>query len=402
MPVALDRADRRLVIGAFIFLVALVVVSALVEPQPLAGPEASSYSPAANGAKAAYTLLDEMGYHVERWEVPFAQLPHDARGVVLILAEPDLRSADKEETDSLRRFVESGGRLVATGAAGADALPMMDVTRVRPLGAMTQTYPAAAPSRLNFGAAAIYTEAPVSWQSGKQPASPLYAKEVHGEENIPAVHFTLGQGDVIWLASPTTFTNDSITRESNLNFFLNMMGSRASARILWDEYYHGSRESLGSYIAGTPILWALAQGGLIYILLIVGYGRRTGPLRKPVVESRLSPLEFVETLGALYHRAHASESAVETEWQRFRFLMTRRLGLPVSATVQEIYAGIRDRLRWSEPGLFETLQSAQRASSEQSISEPEALRLVSSLEHYVGLLQLNPRVARESTSWQNK
>lgn len=401
MPAALDRADRKLVIGAFIFLVALVVASALLQPQPLAGPDASSYSVAPNGSKAAFLLLGELGYHVERWEQPLAQLPHDARGVVLILAEPNLRSADQGDRDNLKQFVQGGGRLIATGAAGADALPMMDVTRVRPLSATSQAYPAAAPSKLNSGAPEIFTSAPVSWESDHQAVAPLYEKEVAGEVNIVAARFQLGQGDVIWLASAMPFTNATISERQNLTFFLNMMGG-TNSRILWDEYYHGSRESLGGYIAGTPIVWALVQAGLIYMFLIVGYGRRTGPLRKPVVESRLSPLEFVETLGALYHRAHASGSAVETEWQRFRFLVTRRLGLPVSATVQQMYAGIRDRLGWSEPGIFEILQQAQRTGSESSISETEALRLVSSLEHYISLLQLNPRTSEEKPSWQNK
>lgn len=398
MPVPLDRADRRLVIGAFILLVVLVVASAVIEPQPVAGPDASSYSYAPNGAQAAYQLLGTLGYHVERWESPLSDLPLDSAGTVLVLAEPNLRTAGEQDRDQLHRFIERGGRLLATGDDGADALPTLGVTRVSPLNAVTQTYSAAAPSPLNRGASQISTDAPVSWKSPLQAAVPIYSKGA----NIVAVDFSVGRGDVIWLASAMPLTNSGIAQSENLNFLLNIFGAPAGTRVLWDEYYHGVRRSLGTYIAGTPIVWALLQAGLIYLFVIVGYGRRTGPLRKPVVESRTSPLEFVETLGALYHRAHAAPSAVETEWQRFRFLITRRLGMQSTAPVRQIYDAARERLHWSEPGLYETMQEAQRVSADVAVSEPDALRIVSSLEHYVGLLQLNQRAAGEKSSWQNK
>ncbi len=405
MPVALDRADRRLVGGAFALLVVLVVASALLQPKAIDGPEASSYSYAANGAQAAYQLLGTLGYHVERWESPLSDLPTDAKGVVLVLAEPNLRTAGAQDREQLRSFVERGGRLLATGASVADALPGAGVTRTNPIYATTQTYSAAAPSLLNRRAPQITTDADEGWDSPLQAAVPLYAKD----GNIVAVEYPFGRGDVIWVASAMPFTNSTIAQTNDLNFLLNIVGGipggagdPANTRVLWDEYYHGVRRSLGSYIAGTPIIWALAQSGLIYLFVIVGFGRRTGPLRKPVVESRLSPLEFVETLGALYHRAHAAPSAVEAEWQRFRFLVTRRLGLPASAPVGQIYNTVRERLHWSEPGLFETMQEADRASSDAAISETQALRIVSSLEHYIGLLQLNPRAVGEKSSWQNK
>ena len=45
------------------------------------------------------------------------------------------------------------------------------------------------------------------------------------------------------------------------------------------------------------------------------------------VSSRLSPLEFVQTLGKLYRRANAVHSALEIPYARFRMLATRQLGI---------------------------------------------------------------------------
>ena len=122
----------------------------------------------------------------------------------------------------------------------------------------------------------------------------------------------------------------------------------------------------------------------------------------PVVESRLSPLEFVETLGALYQSAGAASGAVGTVWERFRYLICTRLGLPHSATVRQMYDSARVRLGWSEPGFFEAMQLAERASREVSLSNRDALAIVESIEHYAGLLELN-RTGNEGTlTWRSK
>jgi len=176
----------------------------------------------------------------------------------------------------------------------------------------------------------------------------------------------------------------------------------AGARILWDEYYHGERRSLTSYLAGTPVAWALLQFGLAYVVLLLAYGRRRGPIRMPVVESRLSPLEFVETLGALYQSASAASGAVATVWQRFRYLAVTRLGLPASATIQQINNSARERLGWREPGLFEALQRADHGANDPALTSRGALQIVESLEHYAGLLELNRTGIEENRTWRNR
>jgi hypothetical protein len=78
--------------------------------------------------------------------------------------------------------------------------------------------------------------------------------------------------------------------------------------------------------------------------------------------SRLSPLEFVETLGDLYARKAAAPEALETAYQRFRFLITRRLGLPPSATPERIAASVADRWMFRDPAFLELLKNASAPS----------------------------------------
>ena len=76
MQVALDRSDRKLLIVAAVALLLLVGATAvLAPPQPAPAPAASSFSPGPDGAKAAYVLLGDLGYAMERWEQPLTELP---------------------------------------------------------------------------------------------------------------------------------------------------------------------------------------------------------------------------------------------------------------------------------------------------------------------------------------
>ena len=394
MPVSLDAADRKLVIAALILLVAMVGAAAVLAPQEQAqGPAGSSYFATPNGAKAAYLLLQQLGYRVDVSTSALSDLPDASRGDVLVLAEPTQAPIGKEDRERLQHFLRQGGRVLATGFAGAAAISGDSMRAANPLASGEKQYPASAVSPLTRGAAKIWMSAPVRW-GGSHPAVPLYAEGA----DVVAATFPMGAGEAIWMAGATPLTNAGIARENNLEFLLNSLGPAATTHVMWDEYYHGVRESLSDYMWGTPIAWALAQAGLIYLLMLVGYGRRTGPIRSAVVESRLSPLEFVETLGALYQRAHAAPSAVETCWNRFRFLVTRRLGMTPKATTRQISDAVRDRLGWREPGLYEALGRAERAAYQPDLTDKDALQIVESLEQYVALLHLDraPGAAKPS------
>ncbi len=400
MQVALDRSDRKLLIGALLLMIIMVVATALLAPPtPSPSPSASSYSTDSDGAKAAYLLLGELGYHEERWSQPLSELPIAGEGMVLVLADRS-RGIDIGDVDSerLEQFIRGGGWLVYTGTGISEVLNKGSSELMELFDATTRTYPAVSVSPLTRGAAVITMGAPVRWNSHELQYAPLYAQGT----NAVVVTYPLDKGRVIWWASSMPLTNAGIGLPGNLRLLLNCLRNPESSHVLWDEYYHGERRTLSSYLAGTPIVWMLLQAGLIYFVLILAYGRRSGPVRPAVVESRQSPLEFVETLGALYQSAGSASGAVETVWQRFRFLVGTRLGLPASASVKQIFESARERLGWREPGLYETLQRAERSAHDLHLKNDEALQIVSSLEQYVGLLELNRMQNEEKRTWQSK
>ena len=90
MPSFLDSRDLRFLIGAGVLMVVLLALTFTLGPAPaqqsIGYP--SSYSPEWAGAKAAFLLLQEQGYRVERWEKSPEDLPAQSEGAVLVLAEP--------------------------------------------------------------------------------------------------------------------------------------------------------------------------------------------------------------------------------------------------------------------------------------------------------------------------
>ena len=127
MPSFLDARDFRLLIGAAGVMVLLLGLTYALSPPPaqqsLGYP--SSYSSDQGGAKAAFLLLQKLGYRVERWDESPEELPAHPNGDVLILAQP-FQAASASELAAIRRFVSGGGRVLAIGAARSDLAPDAD------------------------------------------------------------------------------------------------------------------------------------------------------------------------------------------------------------------------------------------------------------------------------------
>jgi hypothetical protein len=383
MPAFLDSGDRRLVISAVGIMFLLLGLTYALRPAPAeqAVGSPSSYSAEWLGTKAAFLLLQQSGYHVERWISPPEELPEDADETTLIFAEPSERPSGAERA-AVARFVSAGGRLVVMGASGASFAPQSSAVAIPDPNLTPKPYPAMVPSPLSRNAPEITMVAPDEWTTLAPWQLPIY-----GKNGKPAVvWYRFGKGQVIWWAIASPMSNGSIREEGNLALLLNSVGPPAS-RVLWDEYFHGMRRSLRSYFATTPLPWAGLQIVVALAALLFTFSRRLGPIRTPVVESRLSPLEFVNTLGELYESAHASSGAVSASYQRLRLSLTRKLAISTTAKLSELSREASTRFGWSEQALFQTLLQSERAMRDIDLDDREALHLVGELHDYAERLE---------------
>ena len=373
MPFAIDPSDRKLVyFSAAAFIVLATALAFFAPPsREQASPIPSIYSVDSNGAHAAYLL--------RVWERPPNELPEDPGGSVLVLADPIQPPVEKDRA-ALLNFVKAGGRILFTGSMLTSFFPDAHSSE-EALESPWQTYDADFPSNFTAGAPKISLQPEAEWTTIEPSQMPLYGPA----DSAVVVSWRLGRGEILWWAGATPLTNAGITHDGNLNLFLNAVGSQngnASEQptIYWDEYFHGQRDSLWAYVEKTPVAWGLLQIAIFGFAVLFTFSRRSGPIAMPAAVSRLWPLEFVDTIGGLYERAHAEPAMVGAVYQRFRSLLARQLRLPLTTTDAALAEAVRVRLDWQGDELGEALRRAAAASRAAKVPPGDALEIIRRLE----------------------
>jgi hypothetical protein len=393
MSVRLDPKDRKLLLaagGVFVLLIAGAVMFGGEGGTKSEIP--SSYSTASGGAKAAYLVLARAGYKVERWERPLHELPK-AMGKTLVLAEP-LEAPTREEKDRLKEFLSEGGHVIATGMFAGTFLPENESVPDMFGEGTWKTATALSPSPITRAAPEIVLAPQARWSS-YSAAYPLYGD---GERTL-VVKYPYGRGEVLWWASATPLTNAGLKEQGNLEFLLACMGSAkdgaGKSGILWDEYIHGYRPTLASSIAHSPVKWLGLQLLLLGLAVLLTFSRRSGPIFPPASVVRLSPMEFVETLGGLYEHAGTASVAVDICYQRFRYWLTRRLGVASSISVADLEIAARDRWAFIDQRFVTTLRRCESAKNDPYLHGQAALQLVQELDEYAVRLKLFQGIRKE-------
>jgi Domain of unknown function (DUF4350) len=386
MPLNLSPEDRRLVVVASVVFLASALLAIFLSPAENDAEYATSYSAASEGAKAAYLLLKESGYRIERWSRPPDELK-DAKNTLLIVTDPVDFPAQNEKS-ALDKFMADGGEIVLAGS-----LAPLFVSEIAPaefpVSSGWQKFTAQMPSSQALNAPEIHIAAVSSWT---KPASGI---GLYGDDKQYVVmQYPHGKGSLLWLASSSVVSNAGMREAGNMEFLLSTAGSK-SRQLLWDEYFHGHRSSAGVVSAHPQLTWMFGQLGFIAVAVLVTYSRRSGPRRSPRAESRLSPLEYVRALGELYEHARAANVAVEVAYERFRYTLIKRLGLRPSATNDELAQAVAQRSAVDREDLRSLLDACESARFHEDLSQKEALALAQRLHNYSVSLKLFPEVVEE-------
>jgi hypothetical protein len=373
--------------------VVLTIATFLIAP-PDSAPrnDGSSYAAHAEGSKAAYLLLRELGYDVRRSHEPLTAIVEEPAGVTLVLANPSEKPSQLD-VRALRTFVENGGVVLATGSAGAAFLPDLAGPGDRPRSSESRPTPhtASLPSPLSAGISRI--DMPTG-QQPLPPASPYLA--VFGNQKAPAVAAArLGEGESIWWAGSGPLTNAGIGNPGHAELLINAVGVPGVRSVLWDEFYHGHTRSFWSYLADTPLPFAVAQLGFIIAAGLFAYSRRRRPIRARVTEPRTSPLEFIDTMGGLYERARAASAAVETVRSRVRHRVLTNLGLPPASGDDQLVRVAAERLALDGPALSALLARSRTAAADPRLTAGQALPIVAGLQKIATLMDSRARGQRD-------
>jgi hypothetical protein len=330
---------------------------------------------------------------MERWKQPPAQLPADASGVMLIIAGPEFHP-HADEMSGIVRFLLRGGSVLIAGVRPNSFVSQANAKAEDLRIGFAECRPAA-PTSLTRGGP-ISQDGDLVWDSSQDAALVHFvAPSKNGKDGDPVVvSYAVGRGRVIWWASALPLTNAGIRNLGNLDLLLNSVGD--NRRILWDEYYHEEHET-ASHASNPAQMWALAQAGFLALLVILTFSRRSGPVVPLVRESRLSPLEFVETLGSVFYRAHGTQVAVEIAFSRFQQIAARRLGIRGNAGANDILVAMAQRGLKVPPDVASLVGRSDEIAADTELSEKRALELVRALNQATLLLEPVASAAKDKT-----
>ena len=373
------RSDRKLLLIMGSITVLLVIgVCVLAPAAAKEDTRPTTYNVDSAGAKAAFLTLQGLGRDVQRWDRPTNEIDSvDAARTTLVLAEPMVDAHQtKVIAGELKTFLERGGRVLVAGGDGA-LLP----------GGET-----GAPSLFRKGLCETTPEGPgllaaagqleLSERAQWTAEGPQFRVEQRCGKDAVVVRYPVGNGEAVWWSSATPLSNSGLKTDANLKLLLaSLYGDGGDGRtVLFDEYLHAEHETY-SPTKGLPLVWLLVQVVVVFVLLVLSFSRRKGPLRLPVVLPRSSPLEFAESMGDLYAKAGATGAATAAAERRLLRMLQREAGV-AKATIdqgpQAVGEALEARLGGDWSRLVKHLSEAA-AVAQTELAPRSALALVRAL-----------------------
>ena len=376
------KRDRRLLLIALSLIAGMIVILGIFAPAKNDDdPVPTSWGTGNHGAKAAYLTLGRSGYTVERWTEPLSQLADRADSHTVVIAAEPLPINLEEQKAAIENILKRGGRVLATGIGGAMLLPHSEAVALQnPFAQECHATPVGLDAMSSPDDVRVYLKA--YWA---KPSVEDRTQYLCGARAV-VVTYSYGAGEVTWWANSLPLENRGIAEGANLELLLHSVGPAQGAQVYWDESLHGEAPSLWSYAKGTPVQLGIVQIIFAAALLMLSFGRRSGPVRSDPKISRASAGEFVRSLGGLFEKAHATHAVVAIAYQHMRRQMHLNLGVPATVSVQEASEIASRRMHRDASveavGLLANLELAESVIAGERIPEAKALKLVRALDHH--------------------
>lgn len=151
---------------------------------------------------------------------------------------------------------------------------------------------------------------------------------------------TVGAGEVIFIAQPELFRNDSIAKGDHLPLLLQLTSGRP---VFFDEAAHGVRTDAG--LVELMKRWGLGPSLLLALFAVMlnfwRRGVRVGPAEGEFIDRRAEAVDLVDSMAELYDRSMTRRESIEAYQEMFVRTVAARLflrGSHLEAKVKELSA----------------------------------------------------------------
>lgn len=167
----------------------------------------------------------------------------------------------------------------------------------------------------------IFTVGGVFYKHSPKNARVLVEAEEDGGE-VVAIRYTVGEGSILFVASPLLFSNYNMLYEENAELAWQLASWLPKENpTYWDTYLSSRPDTFSRlrYIFATPTLrWAWYLGIAGILLYIFFWGKRKQQAIPVIEPPKNTTVEFVETIGQLYFQRNDNKNIAR---KRVQFLL---------------------------------------------------------------------------------
>jgi len=305
----MPKLTRRSAILLAIALAAVVLLTLLAAPKGNLRQSGSTYGRSPDGYGAWYAVMQQQELPIQRWQKPVPPtFPGAApQRMTLIRISNQIEPLDSHGFEA---WVAQGNVLILLGASA----PVSKAP-------FSTTVPSSAGDVRIDTARRLKPEGEVLLGDG-------FGAIVRQVKQ--------GKGRMILVSTPYLAAN--AYQEARGNFqVLTTLATQAGNPIWVDEYLHGYKDpvqveqetgnNLLGYLAKTPLLLLVIQGGVILVVLVWGQNQRFGrplQLSQPTVDNSAA---YIEAMAAVLHKAECSEFVLERVGKAEQLAIQQALGL---------------------------------------------------------------------------
>lgn len=398
----MTKRDRKY-IALLILALGLAVAAEMATPEEIdwtASFENNDKRPF--GGLVFYDLLDELfpGTSIDAVNVPpYLVLRDTSRTDANYLFVTLTFAPDAFETEKLLDFA-ARGNTVFVAAYDFDG-PFADTLRLETDGAVTNMPQALL--NLSDDSVGIHLVNPAL-----QTADAFYFEEgladdyfsrfdtaratvlgLNSRKHVNYLRVDVGGGAVYLSTVPMAFTNYFALHRNNAAYLYRALSYLPVQDVLWDEYYKPNRTETTTplrFILGHPALkaayWTLVA---LLVLFIVFESKRRQRIIPVIAPLKNTTVEFVETVGRLYHQHADHANLAEKKITYFLDYVRHHLGLPTHTLGEDFPARVAERSGVPADAVRAIFEDVRRVQSQAKLSEDDLQRLNDRIEAFYRL-----------------